>query len=153
MLASKKIQIIGFIIGIKKKFIFICLKKNKIGAIPREFFKEIFLFLGQVIIGKQETCSSILIKFRISRELKICPYFRVGNLDSPITKSLVSLSKNIGLKLVGKYKFDSFFKKIGNLFEYESVIGINGFYLNSPNNKFFNRLLINKIIFNKCGSL
>ena len=153
MLASKKIQIIGFIIGIKKKFIFICLKKNKIGAIPREFFKEIFLFLGQVIIGKQETCSSILIKFRISRELKICPYFRVGNLDSPITKSLVSLSKNIGLKLVGKYKFDSFFKKIGNLFEYESVIGINGFYLNSPNNKFFNRLLINKIIFNKCVSL
>jgi hypothetical protein len=153
MLASKKIQIIGFIIGIKKKFIFICLKKNKIGAIPREFFKEIFLFLGQVIIGKQETCSSILIKFRISRELQVCPYFRVGNLDSPITKSLVSLSKNIGLKLVGKYKFDSFFKKIGNFFEFESVIGINGFYLNSSNNKFFNRLLINKIIFNKCGSL
>ena len=153
MLASKKIQIIGFIIGIKKKFIFICLKKNKIGAIPREFFKEIFLFLGQVIIGKQETCSSILIKFRVSKELKICPYSRVGNLDSPITKSLVSVSKNLGIKSVGNFKFDSFFKKIGNFFEYESVIGINGFFLNSPNNKIFNRLLLNKVIFNKCVSL
>jgi len=52
----KKSQILGIIIGIKKNYIIVFLQKNKIGILSKQYFKENNFFLGQLIIGKLETC-------------------------------------------------------------------------------------------------
>ena len=150
---AKKSQVLGIIIGIKKHYISVLLQKNKIGILSNNYFKENRFFLGQLIIGKLETCFSSVIRLKIIRELKTRLFknsqYRIFFLDH----SLAILSKNFIIKTLDNSNMEFFFNKISEFLEFNIITSTNGFFNVSGNHQPFKTNFINKLLFTKYMSL
>lgn len=153
MVIRFKSHMVGYIIGIKRKCIFVFLGESNIGIISKQFFKNRKFFIGQLISGKLETSFSNLIKFKISKELKTNLLFKKGKFDCSLDQNLSRNSKNFTLNLFGQKWFSRYFIKLGKLLEYENVLGVNGYHNFSTNYKHFTDIFINKIFLNNYMSL
>lgn len=140
-------QIIGLILGVRKNKLIVFLGENIIGIIPKCFLKNKKFFIGQIIYGKTETCSSNLIRLKIITELKT-PYFKTSEKTvTPSGQKMIRASKRSILKLFGSPKFNSFYERISKFLEFQNVFGINGIHCCSSSEKLYNNLFIIKSIY------
>ena len=141
-----KNQILGIIIGIKKSHLFVFLQKNKIGLISKKCFKKNTFFIGQLIIGKFETCFSNHLRLKITRKLKTKFFLRTEPSNGFFDYNLFNFSKNFINKLMKVSNIDFFFNKISEVLEFKIANGTNGYVFCQNDHKSLKAFFINKLI-------
>lgn len=153
MSIANKSQIIGFVIGIKNKYLIIFLEENRFGILSKKFFTKKRFFIGQLIIGRFETQVSSSIRYKVTKRLKTHSFTGIYKFNWPYSQTLLRIPKNLIFKVLGLYYFDFFFKKIGKFLEYRSALATNGLITYSAIGNIINNFFIIKLTFSNYVSL
>jgi hypothetical protein len=146
-------QLIGFIVGKKKKHLIIFLGDNKIFFLSKDFYQKKRFFMGQFILGKTETGFSALIKFKVTKKLKTDYSLETNRFKLQFIQKITKVPRKFFLLLSDFSKPDEFFKNISKFFEFKTLIGTNGLISLQGNGKCFVNKIINKFLFKHITSL
>ena len=146
-------QLIGFIVGKKKKHLIIFSGDNKFFFLSKDFSQKKRFFMGQFILGKTETGFSALIKSKVTKKLKTNYSLEMNRFKLQFIQKITKVPRKFLLLLSNFSKSDEFFKNISKFFEFKTLIGTNGVILLQGNGRCFVNEIINKFLFEHVMSL